>query len=235
MSHNKKRQHRRRRRTLSRSNSPDNQAKITTKPLKRKKGRNNDKIGSGGSVVATTAAASTAVGQSSSSTISLCSCSNTFLKSNNKNIDTNKIKIDMLTSAKIDLNGLAQTKNRGQMKCICKCNLYECTITYVDGGIYNGSTKFVSLDVSHREEKSVEKENNGSNERMPKSQNDIKTNDAVILPIRDGHGVYIDKDENVHEGLWKNDYANGHGIKEFHTGDRHEGSYVEDRREGWGK
>jgi len=56
-----------------------------------------------------------------------------------------------------------------------------------------------------------------------------------MIKQRHGHGIYIDDKYNCHEGLWKHDLANGHGVKEYVSGDRHEGGYTENERSGWGK
>ncbi len=51
--------------------------------------------------------------------------------------------------------------------------------------------------------------------------------------MREGHGVYIDKNANQYEGQWKNDRAQGYGVKLFAKGDRHEGEYKNDKRNGY--
>ena len=53
--------------------------------------------------------------------------------------------------------------------------------------------------------------------------------------LREGHGLYIDKNGNKYEGGWKNDKASGYGCKRFKkTGDVHEGYYENDKRENFG-
>ncbi len=41
-----------------------------------------------------------------------------------------------------------------------------------------------------------------------------------------------DKNGNQYEGQWKNDRAQGYGVKLFAKGDKHEGEYKEDKRNG---
>lgn len=82
---------------------------------------------------------------------------------------------------------------------------HQCSINYPNGAHYEGSILI------------------------------IQSVDGTPMKIRDGYGIYIDPNHNCHEGLWRNDLANGHGVKEFITGDRHEGGYVKDKRHGWGK
>lgn len=46
--------------------------------------------------------------------------------------------------------------------------------------------------------------------------------------------MYIDKNSNRYEGQWRNDRAEGYGVKVFAKGDRHEGYYSNDKRNGFG-
>ena len=46
--------------------------------------------------------------------------------------------------------------------------------------------------------------------------------------------MYIDKNSNRYEGQWRNDRAEGYGIKVFAKGDKHEGYYSNDKRNGFG-